>query len=98
MGFYQIIRNSSNVNLYSQGWWTLVMGPARTFCSTDCQDNGAWYEGNSKLFAYGVNSINVKNGVLEGPSKPVVVHAANQGAVHDVFQTSVVAAYLRQSG
>jgi len=78
------------------------MGPARTFCSTDCQDNGAIYEGNSKFFAYGVDTINVKNLILEG--KPgsdslsaVVTHAANQGAIHDVFGTAIVAAYLSQS-
>ena len=78
------------------------MGPARTFCSTDCQDNGAIYEGNSKLFAYGIDTINVKNLILEGePSignpSAAVTHAANQGAVHDVFRTALVAAYLRQS-
>jgi glucan 1,3-beta-glucosidase len=100
MGLYQIVRNSSNINLYSQGWWTFVMGPARTFCSTDCQENGAIYEGNSKLFIYGIDTINIENLVLEGSDGklvPVVTHKDNQGAVHDVFQTAIVAAYLRQS-
>jgi len=76
------------------------MGPARTFCSTDCQDNGAIYEGNSKLFIYGIDTINVKNLVSEGTGTsltPIVTHRDNQGAIHDVFQTAVVAAYLRQS-
>lgn len=77
------------------------MGPQRTFCSTDCQDNGALYDGNSKLFIYGIGTINVKNMVLESVSgvkkKVVVTHAANQGAKHDVFDTGVVAAYLGQS-
>ncbi|KAJ4367429.1 hypothetical protein N0V83_007011 [Neocucurbitaria cava] len=101
MGLYQIIRNSSNINLYSQGWWTFVMGPQRTFCSTDCQDNGALYDGNTNLFAYGLSSINVKNLVSEsggGNLKAIATHAANQGAIHDVFQTAIIAAYLRQSG
>jgi glucan 1,3-beta-glucosidase len=101
MGLYQIVRQSTDVNLYSQGWWTFVMGPARTFCSADCQDNGAIYEGNSKLFAYGISTINVKNLILEGEPpnslSAVATHAANQGAIHDVFQTALVAAYLRQS-
>jgi len=78
------------------------MGPSRTFCSVDCQDNGAIYEGNSKFFAYGIDTINVKNLILESGSSinslsTVVTHAANQGNVHDVFQTAVVAAYLRES-
>ena len=102
MGLYQIVRQSTGVNLYSQGWWTFVMGPQRTFCSTDCQNNGAIYEGNSKLFAYGIDTINVKNLILEGDANKggltaVATHAANQGAIHDVFRTALVAAYLRQS-
>jgi glucan 1,3-beta-glucosidase len=106
MGLYQIVRNSTNINLYSQGWWTFVMGPARTFCSTDCQDNGGLYQGNSKLFVYGIGTINVKNLVSESVSgtgsgseslNSIATHAANQGAVHDVFQTAIVAAYLKQS-
>src|SRR5262245_51308392 len=102
MGLYQIIKNSTGVNLYSQGWWTFVMGPSRTFCSTDCQDNGAIYEGNSKLFVYGIDTVNVKNLVLEHEPgtdslSAIVTHADNRGAVHDVFNTAVVAAYLKQS-
>src|SRR3569833_1626224 len=102
MGLYQIVRHSTGVNLYSQGWWTFVMGPARTFCSTDCQDNGAIYEGNSNFFAFGVVLFFVLYLILEG--KPGsdslsagVTHAANQGAIHDVFGTAIVAAYLSQS-
>ena len=107
MGLYQIVRNSTGVNLYSQGWWTFVMGPQRTFCAADCQDNGALYAGNERLFAYGIGTINVKNLILEEKTAgsgvgvkltAVVTHADNQGAVHDVFQTAVVAAYLRESG
>ncbi|KAK0644443.1 glycoside hydrolase family 55 protein [Cercophora newfieldiana] len=100
MGLYQIVRNSTNINLYSQGWWTFVMGPSRTFCSVDCQDNGAIYEGNSKLFIYGLDTINVKNLVLEGRNDKLtnaVTHADNQGGSFDVFKMAVVAAYLRQS-
>jgi glucan 1,3-beta-glucosidase len=77
------------------------MGPSRTLCSVDCQDNGAIYQGNSKLFVYGIGSINVKNLVSEVAGSglnSIVTHTANQGAVHDIFQTAVVAAYLRQSG
>ncbi len=83
------------------------MGPQRTFCAADCQDNGALYAGNERLFAYGIGTINVKNLILEEKTAgsgvgvkltAVVTHADNQGAVHDVFQTAVVAAYLRESG
>jgi glucan 1,3-beta-glucosidase len=78
------------------------MGPSRTFCSTDCQDNGAIYEANSRLFVYGLEAINVKNLVLEPDTggatlSAIVTHDDNRGSVHDVFSTSVVAAYLRQS-
>ncbi|KAK1751241.1 glycoside hydrolase family 55 protein [Echria macrotheca] len=101
MGLYQIVQNSSNINLYSQGWWTFVMGPARSFCSVDCQDNGALYTGNKKLFVYGVDTINVKTLVMErgegGKMVNVVTHADNLGSTFDVFKTAVVAAYLRQS-
>jgi glucan 1,3-beta-glucosidase len=100
MGLYQIIRNSTNINLYSQGWWTFVMGPSRTLCSVDCQDNGAIYQGNSKLYVYGIGSINVKNLVSEDTGSgltSIVTHAANQGSLHDIFQTAVVAAYLKES-
>ena len=100
MGLYQIIRNSTDINLYSQGWWTFVMGPSRTFCSADCQDNGALYDGNSRLFVYGLDTINVKNLVSSGGGatlSPLVTHAANPGAVHDVFNTALVAAYLKES-
>ncbi|CAK7200150.1 hypothetical protein SEUCBS139899_002840 [Sporothrix eucalyptigena] len=100
MGLYQIVRNSSDIFLYSQGWWTFIMGPARTFCSADCQDNGAWYEGNKRLFVFGLDTINVKNLVLEGTGPTslaaTVTHADNRGAVHDVFNTAIVAAYLKQ--
>jgi len=76
------------------------MGPARTLCSIDCQDNGGLYQGNSKLFVYGIGSINVKNLVSESAGtglSAIVTHAANQGSVHDIFQTAVVAVYLKQS-
>ena len=77
-------------------------GPARKMCSTPCQENGAIYGGNSKLFVYGLDAINVKNLVLEmnsvnGSLAAVVTHADNLGPVKDVFDTTVVAAYLRQS-
>jgi hypothetical protein len=102
MGVYQIVKNSSDINLYSQGWWTFAAGPSQNFCSTDCQDNGAIYQGNSRFFAYGVDTINVHNLVIElspdGKSlTPIVTHEANQGNIHDIFLTAVVAAYLRQS-
>jgi glucan 1,3-beta-glucosidase len=76
------------------------MGPSRTLCSADCQDNGAIYQGNSKLFVYGIGAINVKNLVSESSGaglNAIVTHTANQGSVHDIFQTAVVAAYLKQS-
>jgi glucan 1,3-beta-glucosidase len=103
MGLYQRIADSSNINIYSGGFWNFVSGPSRTFCSTDCQDNAVMYENNSKLYSYGISTINSKNLVLEsgvGGDKNVaaVLRTANAGATHDGFPTGIMAAYLRQSG
>jgi len=53
MGLYQIISNSTNLNLYSSGFWNFVAGPSRAMCATDCQDNAALYQGNSRMHVYG---------------------------------------------
>jgi glucan 1,3-beta-glucosidase len=102
MGLYQRVSNSSNINLYSSGFWNFVSGPSRSLCSTDCQANAALYESNSKLYSYGLSTINSKNLLLEsgvGGDKDVaaVLRTANSGAAHDGFPTAIVAAYLRQS-
>jgi glucan 1,3-beta-glucosidase len=104
MSIYQRVIGSSNVNLYSSGFWNFVAGPSRTMCSTDCQDNAVMYEDNSKLYSFGVSTINNKNMVLEptsgsGTSKyaVVVARATNNAGVKDIFQTAVMAAYIRQS-
>ena len=78
------------------------MGPARTFCANDCQDNAAIFENNSKFFAFGITTINSKTLVLEPGAGgkgyvAAVTHAANGANVKDVFQTAAVAAYLKQS-
>ncbi|KAK3356868.1 family 55 glycoside hydrolase [Lasiosphaeria hispida] len=102
MGLYQRISRSSNLNIYSSGFWNFVAGPSRTMCSTDCQDNAALYESNTKMHIYGVSTINSKNLVLEkglSGNETVVAatRAANSGSPHDGFKTGVVAAYFRQS-
>ncbi|TVY68952.1 Glucan endo-1,3-beta-glucosidase [Lachnellula suecica] len=102
MGIYQRIYNSTDINVYSGGFWNFVSGPTRTFCSTDCQMNAAMYENNSRLFSYGISTINSQNLILEsgvGGDKDVaaVPRTANSGATHDSFNTGVMAAYLRQS-
>lgn len=103
MSIYQRVTNSSSVNLYNGGYWNFVAGPNRTFCSTDCQDNAVFYENNSKLFSYGITAINNANLVVEtGPADnryvAIATHADNEGIIKDVFNSGVVAAYLRQSG
>ena len=102
MSIYQRIVNSSDINVYSSGFWNFVSGPNRAMCSTDCQDNAIFYENNSKLFSYGVSTINNKNLIVEsGPGrnlyKAAVTHVGNEAANKDVFKTAVMAAYLRQS-
>ena len=103
MSIYQRVINSTSINLYSGGFWNFVSGPNRAFCKTDCQDNAVFYENNSKLFSYGVSTINNKVLVVEsGPGgnrlKDVVTHTQNAAAKKDVvFDTAVMAAYLRQS-
>lgn len=102
MSLYTIVRNSANINLYSGGFWNFVAGPNRTFCASDCQDNAATYENNTKLFSYGVSTINVANLILESgvggdKFRQAAPHAVNSGPPHDGFSTAVMAAYLRQS-
>jgi glucan 1,3-beta-glucosidase len=102
MGLYQRIVGSSNLNIYSSGFWNFVSGFSRTMCSTDCQDNAALYEGNSKMFVYGFSTINSKNLIIEtsGNSSTASVGATrvdNSGNPYDGFKTGVLAAYFKQS-
>ncbi|KAF2830766.1 family 55 glycoside hydrolase [Ophiobolus disseminans] len=102
MSLYQRVVNSTDISLYSGGYWNFVAGPDRTFCSKDCQDNAVLYENNKRLVAYGVSTINNANLVVEsGPGgsryKVAVPHKGNEAAKKDVFDSAVVAAYLRQS-
>lgn len=101
MGLYQIIRNSTNLNIYSSSFWNFVSGPQRTMCSTDCQDNTALYQDNSKMFIYGFSVINNANMIIEGDSgnmSPSASRADNVGQPFDGFNTGVIAAYLKHSG
>ena len=102
MGLYARVPGSTDINLYGIGWWTFVHGPQRTFCGTDCQDNAAIFENNSRLFVYGLTTINSEVLVLEPAASgqgyvAAVTHAGNEANVKDVFQTAAVAAYLKQS-
>ncbi|KAF2024187.1 family 55 glycoside hydrolase [Setomelanomma holmii] len=102
MSIYQRVVNSTDINLYSGGYWNFVAGPNRTFCSTDCQDSAVFYENNKRLVSYGISTINNANLVVEsGPGgseyKPAVTHKGNEASKKDVFDSAVVAAYLRQS-
>ncbi|KAK4450929.1 pectate lyase superfamily protein-domain-containing protein [Podospora aff. communis PSN243] len=103
MGLYQIITNSSDINIYSSGFWNFVAGPNRTMCTSDCQHNAVLYENNSRLFVYGLSTINNKNLVIErvaGEDAATVAasRAENSGSGIDGFSNAIVAAYLRQSG
>ncbi|KAK5657995.1 hypothetical protein OQA88_2549 [Cercophora sp. LCS_1] len=103
MGLYQRISNSTDISIYSSGFWNFVAGPKREMCTSDCQDNAVLYEKNSRLFVYGLSTINNKNLVIErtgGEDTATVAasRAENTGAGHDGFSNAIVAAYLRQSG
>lgn len=106
MGLYQRITNSSDVNIYGSGFWNFVSGPNRTFCETDCQDNAALFEGNERLFSYGISTINDANLILAKGSggalvqaAPKTQNAANSGGATAIGTVgAVVAAYLEQSG
>ncbi|KAH8647050.1 glycoside hydrolase family 55 protein [Tricladium varicosporioides] len=96
VGVYQRVVGSSNINLYSAGFWNFP-------CSADsCQTNAVIYENNTKLYSYGVSTINCKNMIVEsgvGGNKNVaiVTRAANNGVAFNGFQPGVMAAYFRQS-
>jgi glucan 1,3-beta-glucosidase len=103
MSLYQVITNSSDINIYSSGFWNFVAGPNRTMCTSDCQHNAVLYENNSRLFIYGLSTINNKNLVIEraGGESAATVAASrveNSGSGIDGFSNAIVAAYLRQSG
>ena len=108
MGLYQVITNSTDLNLYSSGFWNFVAGPSRTMCANDCQDNAVLYQGNSRVHIYGLSTINNKNMIVErsqgssgsrnGSVGVTATRAANAGLAHDGFKTGIVAAYLRMSG
>lgn len=100
---YQHILYSTNVNLYSSGFWTLTEGPNRTSCGNDnCQTSAVFYERNSKFFSYGIASANNDNVVVDrapGENEYVAVakRADNQGVRKEGVDFAVVAAYVRQS-
>jgi glucan 1,3-beta-glucosidase len=112
MGLYQIITNSSDLNIHSSGFWNFVAGPSRAMCASDCQESAALYgTDNARVHVYGFSTINSKNLILERSASAatnsgrnasvvdvVATRAANAGQVHDgLFKTAIVAAYLRQS-
>lgn len=106
MGLYQVITNSTDLNIYSSGFWNFVAGPGRAMCTSDCQESAALYGAdNARVHVYGFSTINSKNLILEGSSaggkssaREIATRVANAGQVHDgIFKTAIVAAYLRQS-
>ena len=109
MGLYQLITNSSDLNIHSSGFWNFVAGPSRAMCASDCQESAALYgTDNARVHVYGFSTINSKNLILEGSASAatnsgrnasvVATRTANVGQVHDgLFKTAIVAAYLRQS-
>jgi len=94
VGVYQYVTGSSDVHLYSGGFWNF---PCR---SNTCQTYATVYGNNTKLFAWGQGVINSKNmvGELKGSTvSPIVTHQANIGTKFNGLTPSILAAYLRQS-
>ncbi|GAB1315552.1 Family 55 glycoside hydrolase [Madurella fahalii] len=88
MGLYQLITESRNINIYSSGFWNFVAGPDRTMCTDDCQDSAALYESNSKLYVYGLSTVNNKNLILEkagNTTTPVATRVNNAFASLDGY-------------
>jgi len=105
MALYQRVSGSSNINLYGGAFWNFRAGPTQGLCTGDCQANGVLYENNTKLFSYGISTINVKNLIMEtgpGGNKNAILapRTSNMGNGLAGFPQNVpayVAAYLRQS-
>ncbi|KAK3377556.1 glycoside hydrolase family 55 protein [Podospora didyma] len=102
MGLYQYITGSTNLNIYSSGFWNFVAGPSRAMCTSDCQNSAVLYgPNNTKMLVYGLSTINSRNMISESSGLNgssivgVATHAANSGSVFEAFGTGVVAAYFR---
>ncbi|KAJ3498335.1 hypothetical protein NLG97_g1205 [Lecanicillium saksenae] len=97
MAVYQLVRDSSNVNIYGGGYWTFFNGMQRKGCKGECQENAAIYFNNTKLTSFGISTHNVRTMVLEYDEEFVAVvnDTANSGG----WQSGggVMAAYLRQN-
>lgn len=97
MAVYQLVRDSSAVNIYGGGYWTFFNGIHRKGCQKECQENAAIYVNNTKLTSFGISTHNVRTMVLEYDQKyfAVVNDSANSGG----WQSGggVMAAYLRQN-
>ncbi|KAJ6780035.1 hypothetical protein PWT90_01207 [Aphanocladium album] len=97
MAVYQLVRDSSDVNIYGGGYWTFFNGINRKGCKGECQENAAIYFNNTRLTSFGISTHNVRTMVLEFDEKylAVVNDTANSGG----WQSGggVMAAYLRQN-
>jgi glucan 1,3-beta-glucosidase len=99
------VADSSDINLYGGGFWNFRAGPTQSLCTGECQTNAVLYERNSRLFSYGISTINSKNLVMEsGPGGGIhsiaVTRDANIGNSLAGFALDVpafMAAYFRQS-
>jgi glucan 1,3-beta-glucosidase len=97
VGLYQRVVNSTNINLYSSGFWNF---PCEQNFS--CQTNAVMYENNKKLYSYGVSTINAEYMIMESGvrgSRHAGVVARRDNAAEDFqgFPVAVMAAYMRQS-
>ena len=82
MSAFQYITESSNLNLYGNGFWDFP----------NSQTNAVVYKNNTKLYTYGLTVLQSQNMILEtgvrGSSNLALSAAANSPAM---------AAYLRMS-
>lgn len=95
VGLYQYVSGSSDVHLYSGGFWNFpCMGDS-------CQTYATVFANNTKLFVWGQGVINSKNMVGEVSGSTINAIATRQANIRSNFNgltPSIIAAYLRQSG
>ncbi|KAF2671194.1 glycoside hydrolase family 55 protein [Microthyrium microscopicum] len=94
VGLYQYVTDSTDVHLYSGGFWNFPCA------SPTCQTHATVYANNTKLFVWGQGVINSVNMIAEqrgGAVTAAVPRTANVGSNFNGLTPSVLAAYLRQS-
>ncbi len=103
MASNQKISASSNISLYGGAFWNFRSGPSQAIYSGDCETNAVQYENNTKMYSYGISTINGKIlaleiGFREDSYAIIVTQAANSGdqlASFTQYKSAICAGYFR---